>query len=1188
MAELTYTKNQRDAVEAAHGNLLVSAAAGSGKTAVLAGRVIRLLTGNNPISADRLIIVTYTVAAAAQLRKRIEDRLAALLEQDPDNPLLQSQQLLLPSARISTIHALCSEMVRDHTPALGVPPDMRVGETGEIADLKREVMEAVLEECYQQEDADFVRMMDHLCGRDDTVVLQMAHQVYEFVRAYPFPMAYLDRFLQMYQTEQPFLHTVWGAEVHQHVTWILESMLNRLHWMLECIQCDKQLADKYLTPIQNDREAVESIRRALAQKDWDTAHHVLQGYEKKRLGSVLKYHDQELQQKIKDTRTDITKQLQKLKDGVLASSEQDIQADMQQAYAQMKPLFEMVRAYDQRIWEQKKKRSILEFADLEHLTLQLLVDQRQDGAEQVFEKTMLAQSLSAQVDEIMIDECQDINTIQNLIFWAMSTTEASSCQGMDALLTQGKNLFLVGDVKQSIYRFRNAMPSLFIRRSQLFPPYTPEIGAGEAAKIVLQQNFRSRKQVTDSVNQIFAQLMNQQIGEICYDEQEQLIPSADYLQVPHCETELHLLESVEQGDKSVAEADYVASLIQRMVSAGHPVQQDDQLRACSYRDFCILLRAKKGKTNIYAQALKRRDIPFHAAQAEGYFDSFEVSVMLSLLRVIDNPLLDIPLFSVLLSPMFLFTPDQLVKLRLKDRTAPLYTVVMLAANDGDQGCKNFLSMLSLLREQAVVLPIERLIRLIYDQTGFLYVVGSMELGRQKQTNLRLLLSCAESYEQTGMRGLDGFIRYLDKLMAQQQQLSFANAAAPHVDAVQIMTIHASKGLEFPICIVADLNKGFYSQDLTKSLLLHQTYGFGMEIRKPQTLQKYTTPNKEALRLVLNREMLSEEMRILYVAMTRAKEKLILTGGGKNLQKLLTKVGQAVAFDQHIAPLTLMRMSSFLEWIVAALYAESDMLASLSGERQEVLVGTIRCIFDQAAGQLERPAPELTFCAQPDPYMRQKLEEVERFQYPYQTQTQLPAKLSVTDLTKAEHEHLTSELLHWDTQQPTTLSAAQRGTILHRFLQCADFKGIQSDLAGEINRLVTGAFLTEQEAATLNRSKIKAFADSALFERMIRADACYREYAFFHQISAREVSLAEEESLTGEKIIVQGIADVVLLERHELVIIDYKTDSLHHPEQFVRRYEKQLAVYKQALSAYFERPVKQCLIYSLHLEQEIPV
>lgn len=1184
MAGISFTDHQRAAIEAPSGNILVSAAAGSGKTAVLTERVIRLMTQEHPVAADRLVIVTFTVLASAEMRSRIEQRLNELLEAEPDNEWLQTQRQLLPNARIGTIHSLCGALLRDHFQLLDLPAAYRIAEDSELNSLHQDLLEQLLERCYADADEDFLELADMLAGNDDRLLGEMVLGLYHWVRCYPFPESVLTRLEALYDSEEPFEQTPWCVLLCGWLEQMAEQCAGWLRWSLEQAGTDEVLAEKYCPAIQHDLDTVEVIRQALADRDWERACAAAAGYQKQRLGQVRGHARPDWLKEIQASRNRACECLQKeMLAKYLSVDSAAFAADRAFLRGPVHMLFELVRELLYLAEMEKKERGILDFSDLEHYALRLLV-REEDGC---YRKTQQARQLGEQYDEIMVDECQDINQLQNLIFWALSRGAEEVPVGSDELLTQCRGLFLVGDVKQSIYRFRNAMPGLFTRRKKLFSP-APD---APSRVILLQENFRSRPQVTDAVNQVFSALMTEEVGELRYDEGEALVASATYHAAQGCEAECHFLslagESAEEAeDDFSAEAGYIGRLIRSMIQRGQTVEDHGVQRPCTWRDFCVLLRTKKGKTSAFTEKLKQQGIPCYAEAGQGYFDAFEVSVMLSLLRVIDNPMLDVDLLTVMLSPMFLFTADDLARIRLADRKAPLYTAVVKTAEEGDTACREFLEQLSRLREQAVVLPASRLIQLIYDQTGFLFVVESMVSGEQKRANLRLLLSYAEHYEAAGSRGLPGFLRFVQRAIDRGEDFVCANTASERADVVRIMTIHGSKGLEFPICILADTSKKFNLTDLNQSWLVHPEYGFGMKIRKPETFQNYSTLPWEAIRLVQKREALSEEMRVLYVAMTRAREKLVVVASG---QKLMERCRQNLEAAQGgLKALTLLSRQSVSDWLVLSFAGYPEFCQALESGAGEAQAGAWRCLFPQLESSYARQEESLRFSAEPDTKILRFLNEAIGFAYPDEALQAVPAKVTVTQIAKARQGEALAELEPMELREEQLLDGARRGTILHSFMQYADFAAAKQDLEAEITRLVDRGFLNGQESKALNRRTIRAFLESGLLERMMASPHLEREYQFLYEIPAGEVDETLKPPFSEERILLQGIADAVFEENGELVIVDYKTDRMERPEDFIRKYAGQLRIYQAAMEQYFGVPVRECLIYSLHLGREIRV
>lgn len=1177
---LTLTPHQQQAVDASGGSLLVSAAAGSGKTAVLTQRVIRLLTGEHPVPADRLIIVTFTVAAADEMRRRIGDSLSALLEEDPMNEWLQSQQLLLAKAKICTIHSLCSGLIRDNLQKLGLSGDLKIAEEADMAVLQKQAVDEVLEEHYAASDEAFLSLVEFVCLKNDQALVSLVHTVYDFIRSFPFPLDFLDRVEEDYRQAEDINHTVWTRGVVEHASAALRQAASILETAMEEMKADEQVREKYLDAFSSDLAQIRQISAWLEQGNLEQASLCCRSFQRKSLSAVRKYPDPAFLEQLKNRRKQAADILGEMTRRYLGFSNEEFLDDIRLLLPHIHTLFQLVRETYARIEDKKQDEGVLDYADLEHYALRLLVRKTETGVE----KTETARELSAQYEEIMIDECQDINEVQNLIFTLLSREES--------------NLFQVGDVKQSIYRFRKAEPGLFLEKRKTYAPYDPaRHTARSKATITLETNFRSRSEVCSLVNFLFSRLMTEQMGELAYGEEEYLAPGAQYPDSPLAVPELHLIDYDREGEeeKTEAEARYIARRIRALVDEGYQVTGKEGTRPCTYRDFALLLRSSHAKAPIYAQALKQQGIPSFSESSDGYFDSYEVSVILNLLRTIDNPLLDVPLLSVLLSPMFGFTADQAARLRLIQRNVPLYLNVLSAAREGDGSCGEFLSLLAELRRKAASLRVDQLIQEIYTKTDFLAIANVMEEGRQKDANLRLLLTYAQRYEGGDRHGLSGFLRYLDRVMESGGDFSCANTLSARADCVQIMSIHKSKGLEFPICILADCSKRFNKTDVNSSCQLNARLGFSMKINDPATFRRYNSLPFEAIRLQSEKESISEEMRVLYVALTRAKEKLILLLTCPKVEEKLKRIANSLTLGEKetLSPYEVFRASGYDDWILSALFFHPGF-ASIRrrigrGELPSVEAGfPLNCVWEPQQPVEEEAQPSVLFTAEPSDELLSQLERSLTFEYPQAELTRIPAKLTATAIAKQSQ----GQRVHLNTRpaflQKEGFTPAQKGTILHSFMQFANFSAAEEDLEGEIYRLIQQQYLTEAEGKALNRKKIQAFFQSSLYQRMKRADKLLREYKFLYFRKASDIDPDLSPEFSNREILIQGIADCLLFEADGITIVDYKTDVTNDREKLAEQYRDQLRVYREAIQRSFAEPVKQCLLYSLHMETEIEV
>lgn len=1181
MAEIRFTPHQREAVEAVGGSLLVSAAAGSGKTAVLTERVIRMLTGEDAISADRLIVVTFTVAAADEMRRRIGARLTELLEADPENEWLQSQQLLLPRAKISTIHSLCSGLIRDNFQKLGLSGEIRIAEEADLAVIKEQACAAVFEELYAQEYLGFLELVEFTCRKNDKPLTSLVLATYDFIRSFSFPLDFLDGALAQYEglldSGGSMESSVWMESVSAHVHDALVHCEGILSDCIEEMSVDSDVLDQYFDAFHSDYCQLSYIRQLLEQNRFAEAAECARSMQKLALKPVRKYDFPDFLDYLKGRRKKVYDIVDNVFSRYLCYSEEDFRDDLAILTPKLRALFGVVRRMYDLIETEKQEQGIIDYSDLEHFTLRLLVEKTEDG----YRRTEAAEDLSRSFDQIMIDECQDINEVQNLIFTLLSRDET--------------NLFMVGDVKQSIYRFRKAMPKLFIDKKNAFTPYSAKAHTDTSKEtIILETNFRSRREVCDIVNYLFSQIMTASMGEINYGEEERLVAGAQYPEYEGAVPEIHILDYQRDNEdaKAVVEARYLAGLIHRMVEERHQVTDGNSLRDCTYGDFAILLRSYRDKAPLYAAELKKRGIPCFSASSEGYFDAYEVTVVLNLLHVVDNPLLDVPLLSVLMSPMFAFSADRIAEIRLARRNVPFYLALSELAERGDVPCADFVRFLSALRQKAATLRIDALIREIYDQTDFIALSYMMGDGEQKDANLRLLLTYAEKYENVGAGGLSGFLRYLDRVRESGGDFSAANTISAHSDAVRILSIHASKGLEFPICIVANCGKKFNKSDLNRTYQMNAQLGFSMKINDPETLRSYTSFPFEAIRLASEKESISEEMRVLYVAMTRAKEKLILVMTLQNAENRLRSIADSAG--EHPTPYEVFSAQGYDNWILSVLLRHPGFaeIRERIGRNSISLITAdfpVRGIFVPVDANADRPEETVReFTAPVSAELGERLREAIYYRYPNEPLTRIPAKLTVTEIAKQAREESLSLSARPAFLQKQGFTPAQRGTILHSFMQYADYSAAERDLAAEVERLTKDRYLTPEEAGALNIPKVEAFLQSPLYARMKAADELMREYKFLYFVPAGEIEADLEPRFAEEEILIQGIADCLIFEGNEITIVDYKTDYTNDPGALAERYYDQLRIYRDAIEQAFSEPVKECLLYSLHLERQIRI
>ena len=1209
MSEPKWTPAQRAAIDDRGGALLVSAAAGSGKTAVLTERAVRLITDpEHPVDADRLLIVTFTNAAAAELRARIGQALLRLSVQQPHNTALRRQRMLLQRAPICTIDAFCLDLLHKHFQALDIPPDFAPADPGSVEVLRASALAETLENAYR--DPDFCAFADlYGKGRTDQAAGNTILHVYDFLRALPDYDRRMDEYLAPWQQENGFGSTCWhdlllaeAARCAGAARELLTAALAdcREDFALAQAQAEEKgrtaaskakaaagVNDKFAEPLsrlENAAALLGEVERLAAAGEWTPLYDKLTPYVlgmeempgfkgmKKRLTGDHKAAVR--------TRTDEAAKLFEQITELISCSEEEAEADRREALPRLRALFAAVRDFDARFSAKKKERKLLEFSDFEHQALRLL--RTPEG-----EPTPLCQSIRQNYAAVMVDEYQDTNALQDAIYRCLASPA-------------GDDLFLVGDLKQSIYRFRQADPSIFRTKLDVWAPLPggtarprPAEGTpGTDALLALDANFRSAPQVVAGINFIFEQLMTPRLGDTAYGDGQRLVCGApgEYAG----SVEAHFLPD----DTAETDAAWIAQHIEELVQNGTPVRDGGSVRPVQYEDCCILLAAR-GDFLAYEEALTARGIPVYADARENLMTAPHIRPLISLLKVIDNPAQDIYLAAAMLGPMFGFTDDDLVRLRAcseeaqkkqqepgaKHTRMSLYGAVLQVVQSEDetpfnQKVKAFYTRLTELRRMARSVPAEQLLEEIFVSTGYLAALGVLENGaRRREDARRFAAFCAES----GTNGISALVRAID---AAAQAGSTGQDAVPggaRPGCVTIMTIHRSKGLQFPVVFVGDTARHFNLSDTYQPVLLHREYGAGLRLR-PEQGDLYKTAAYTALANAHAQETRSEQMRLLYVALTRAQDMLILT-----IPLGMTKTGnpfaRAAAFLAAGAGETLNRQAnSFADWLRAALLVHpfGGPLRRLAGDLELPFVFTeseITVSVQEAQPEPEAsgPEPEQPAAVPADPALVAGLQKGFVWRYPAAELAAVPAKVSVTSIVhKAEQTTL---------ERPAFLSkdgltAAEMGTALHAFLEHADFSalaaakaagGLEKAILAERQRQVDRQLVAPEIAEKLDVSRIRRFVEGEAFAKICAADEVLRELAFITALPAEAVLAAqgtEGVRAEGEQVLVQGIADLVLVYPDHLELLDYKTDRRKTEADFLRAYRAQLNLYALAIDKRF--------------------
>ncbi len=1182
MGSVKWTDSQRDAIYATGGTVLVSAAAGSGKTAVLVERVIELITDSGcPIDADRLLVVTYTKAAAGEMKERIAARIEELLEENPFSELLHRQQLLLSRAKISTIHSFCSDIAKEYFHVINIPNDFRIGEEKELELLKSLAMQSVLERKYSEKDSVFENTVEVFSStRDDTILQEIVLKLYEFLRSNPFPEKWVKEKSAMYDVAKQANETEWGLHIIERSKMMTVYIRTLSDMNISLMDRVEKLRDSsFGDAIRDDALYIKHLAELLDSGNWNGIVSHLNGYKPKNLTTPKGFKEDETKIAIANYRDNIKGTIKDMQSLFVRNNEQCMD-DIANLAPIVSKLFEIMEEFGDEYARMKAERSLADYSDLEHWALRLLAENTEDGI--IF--TEIAKEISSRYDFVMVDEYQDANNIQDTIFQAVSDND--------------KKLFVVGDVKQSIYRFRQAMPEIFISRKDRYCLYDREKD-NYPAKIILDRNFRSREGITEGVNFVFKNLMSRSVGDIDYTDEETLKAGASYDEDNGNAVSFHLLElnGSPSEDSDTEEARYIGTQIRRIMST-FEVTSKGEKRKASYGDFCILIRSVKNHALVFTEELLKMGIPAVSETSDSFFSQHEVQVVLSLLRVIDNPVRDIPLAAVLLSPIFGFTADELAEYRAKYPKGSLYSLILAENAAGNEKTLNFTEKLSKWRKIASEVTSDKFLNILYNETSYPEIVSADKDGDFRKNNLRLIIHYAKSYESNGYKGVSGFIKFMDRLRENSKDLAAADRGTQaYSDAVRIMTIHKSKGLEFPICFVANLNRKIRT-DTTADVLLHNELGLGVRRKDDVRHCRYTTMPREAVALRIKQNEMSEELRILYVALTRAKERLILVGSVKDTEKYIRGVVEKFAYNEAVLPYTVSSAKCLCDWIADCLLVHRDgyelrQKGNYTGKiyKGETSGWDVKIIenlpeyygaLTEEDSDKKEDVSEQTIFEIAESTKKEYLNILGsrlRRTYEHEKLTQVPVKVSASALTRAESDNVSLITSVPAFMRQGGLSGAERGTAMHAFVQYCDLERARKSVDKEISQLADKGFLTEEQGKSINRKNAYIFLHSELTERMLRADFLEREFRFTVDIPARMADETLEPPYSEEPIILQGAVDCLFEEGGELIIVDYKTDYCRSKEELAEKYKTQLKLYKLAVEQIMEKPVTKCIIYS---------
>ena len=1185
---MKWTSEQQKVIDLRNRNILVSAAAGSGKTAVLVERIIRRLTEDDtPTDVDRLLIVTFTEAAAAEMKERISAAIEKKLEERPGDIRLERQATLIHSAQITTIHSFCLAVIRDHFHVIGIDPGFRIAEEGELKLLKQDVLEDLLEECYAEAKEEFLDFTERFgSGKRDKKIEEIILKMYEYSRSYPRPDRWLDQCVKAYASED--LEVRAEERVHMRAADI-ERVLER--GLKICEEPDGPYM--YGDMLDSDLQELERLQQA---ENFDAMYSAAAGFKWKRLSSRKDDTvSPDKKEKVKKLREQAKSLLKGMQEDYFYAPREVWQQDMQDALPSVVTLTELVKRFAHMLDEKKRLRNMIDFNDMEQFALAILTEEK-DGE---LVPSAVAGEYQDRFDEVMIDEYQDSNLVQETILTSVSRVSRGEY-----------NIFMVGDVKQSIYSFRLSRPELFMEKYNTY-----SLKDSVTQRIDLHKNFRSREEVLDSVNDIFRQIMKKELGGIEYDDSAALYPGAEFPPLPSgkkdfCKSELLLLDKEDTGgeDERQAEARMIARRIRELIRDGVVLDKETrEYRRVQYRDIVILTRSIRGWAEVFSSVLGEEGIPAYSVSREGYFETYEVSVLLDYLKILDNVRQDLPLAAVLTSAFGGLDTRELAEIRIAHPNVPFYEAAAMCA-EGDaaeDACmeelrgklRRFYDQVRYFREKVPYTPIHELLEDIIDKTGYGLYIAAMPGGAQRMANVEMLTERAAAFEGTSYKGLFNFVRYIAQLKKYDVDYGEAGIMDEQADTVRIMSIHKSKGLEFPIVFVAGMGKKFNTQDTKGSVLLHPDWGAGVDLIDLKRRTKTPTFLKKMIREETALENLAEEMRILYVALTRAKEKLIMTGAAK-----ITEDG---AVSDISSVFRAEGAKCYLDWVLPCIL--SDETGKVKQE-SPVEVSVFRAedlTLQQEETQAEVVAEDVLRNWDDsqvyEPELRERLNAQIDYVYPFEDEGKMKLKFTVSELKKwaslAEEageemyeEPVVVPLIPEFLKEEEILTGAPRGSAYHKLLELLDFT-VDYDvenLTAAVQQLRQEGRLTDEMAECIRPKDILRFLGCRSGRRM--ADAArngklYKEQPFVLSVDASEIY---PEDCSGEKILVQGIIDVYFEEPDGLVVLDYKTDKVRTGNELKEKYHAQLDYYAQALEQLTEKPVKEKIIYSFTLGEEIEV
>ncbi len=1182
---VTWTADQRKVIEARDVNLLVSAAAGSGKTAVLVERILSLVTDpKKPADIDRLLVVTFTNAAAAEMRERLRSALERRAGEEPGNAHLQRQLVLVHNARIMTIHSFCLEVLRNHFQEAKLDPSFRVADEGEIRLLEQDIARETVDGAYEKKDERFSRFLERFTpGKNDKILEETLIRIYHFSQGQPWPEAWLKECCAAYERESGM---PWLSELLEKTKRTLEDYRKQL-WYARTLVREPDGPAAYESALEKDMEILNRIAAGLdSYQTLGKAFAALPPFS--RLAPVRdKTVDPEKKLQVQELRKQVKEGIEQLRQQYFYEEPQEMFRELEESGETVRMLAELTQDFRKRLRQEKEEKNVLDFSDLEHEALKVLAVREEDGS---VRPSQTAKEYADSFLEVMIDEYQDSNLVQELLLSCVSGGEGHP-----------RNRFMVGDMKQSIYRFRLASPELFAEK---YEKYGKD---GKASRrIDLHQNFRSRAEVLEGVNELFSRLMSRELGGVEYDGLAALHPGAFFAPVPGKEDPFSwkpelLLLSLEEGDRIQKEAELAGRRILSLMETEVVWDKErEDYRPVRFGDMVILLRTMSGWAETFSKVLMEMGIPCHTDSQKGYFDAAEVQNVLSYLQILDNPMQDLPLAGVLRSAMGGFSDEELASVRNVSAELPFYGCCRLYLTEGKdpkirEKLRSFFETWQSIRQEAQYTPVHEILWEILDRTGYGEYAAALPGGTQRKANLDMLVEKAVAYEATSYRGLYHFVRYIESLKKYEVDYGEANLEGEGEDSLRIMSIHKSKGLEFPVVFVCGLAKSFNRTDQRSRLVLHDKLGIACDYVDPGQRLKAPSLLKRVIQGKLDEESLGEELRVLYVAMTRAKEKLILTGAVSKAEDQIKKWSLAGAGEEEKRSwVSLLGASSYLDFLMPVLLKKNAFAFRLVEEEEQKEAKENQ---NRSGAQTFWSLQTLLDGSCEDPDTDAYLNRVFAASYPWKADQEIIGKLSVSELKKLSRiseedetalypEETVIPLIPRFRSEKREIAGAARGTLYHRFMENLDFSK-KEPLEMQLEELVSCGKMSREESRAVRLSDIRRFLECGTGCRMALAAGrgkLFREQPFVLGVAADTLRAGWDPK---ETVLVQGIIDAFFYQEDgSIVLVDYKTDRVNTKEELVQKYRIQLDYYGTALERLTGHRVKEKVIYSFFLGEEI--